>query len=140
MSLRKQFATDQKKELEGVRVEYAPNKDGSIPTFIIARQCRNNVKWLKIYEQETRPYQRLIDSKRIDPQLATEINMRVFVKALLLDWEHIQPEDDGKEIPLNFDNAISLLRELPDLFTDLNTQTQEANLFREETIEAETKN
>ena len=37
MSLFDQFETDTAKEIEGVPVKYAPNKDGTVPTFFLSR-------------------------------------------------------------------------------------------------------
>lgn len=137
--LYKNYKTDEKKELEGVRIEYPANDDGTIPVFIISRQTSNNVRWMKAYENETRPYRRLMDGKKLEPATARKINMRIFAKSLMMGWEHIQ-DVNGKELEFNFENIMQVFTDLHDVFEELNQHTQEATLYREDAVAVETKN
>ena len=138
-SLFKQFGTDAKKEQEGVRVTYAANEDGSLPTFIIARRSRSNTAYRVTMERETRPYRRQIELETLDAKTADEINMRVFAQSLLLGWENVQ-NTAGQKMEYTLDNAITLFKLLPDLFDDLNEKAGKATLFVATETEEAAKN
>ena len=138
-NLFKQFQTDPEKEKDGIEVQYAPNDDGTVPTFRIARRANFNVKYRKALENATRPVRRLIELGSLDPAKDREIMMNVFITAILLGWKDVQ-DKDGKVIPYNQANALLLFKTLPDLYEDLNEQAGKASLFREESLESDSKN
>lgn len=139
MSLFKQFATDKKKEVDGVEVAYGENEDGTVPTFIISRMGSSNKKYNKAIETVTRPYRRLIDMNLMPNDQAEKMLQKVFVDIILLGWKNIQDET-GKIIDFNHDNALKLFEDLPDLYGDLKAAAQTAALFRSEALDEEAKN
>lgn len=141
MSIHSQFATDTKKETEGVEIPYpdAANSDGSIPTFVIARAGKSNKKYSRMLERATKPHRHAMKTGTISNETSEKLMMDVFVDTLLLDWKHVQ-DRNGKTIVYNRENAIALMKELPDLYADLTNQTQQIELFREEEKEEEAKN
>ena len=139
MSLFKQFATDAKKEAEGVRISYAPNSDGSIPTFIIARMGKSNKKYSKALEVATRPYRRQMELGTLANETAEAIFLKVFVDTILLGWEFVQDENEIF-MDCKKENAIRLFEKLPELYEDLQKQANSVVLFRNEALEDEAKN
>lgn len=137
MSLRSQFATNSKSEIEGIAVKYAPNDDGTEPTFIVARAGGNNKEYSKTFEKVTRPYRRTMDS--MPPEQAKNILMDIFVESILKGWEHVQDEN-GVELPFTKENAIALFKDLPDLYADLSEKSSGMALFKQEALDAEAKN
>lgn len=139
-TLFKNFKMDEKKEFEGVWVEPAPaNPDGTVPRFLIARISSNNQKFKKAMERETKPYQRLIQLNTLSNEKADQIRLTVFVNSILLHWENVFDENDQ---PLSFskENALELLKKLPDLWAELETNANNASLFRIEEQEVIAKN
>lgn len=139
MGLYKSYKTSSKKELEGVKIECDPNEDGSIPTFVIARASRSNVKYAKCLEAETKPHRRKIELDALDPMLSAALMRRVFIKTLLLGWSNVKDEK-GNEIAFNESNAEKLLVDLPDLYDELHAASNKISLFRDEALESDAKN
>ena len=138
-SLFKAFKTNQEAEIEGVWIEYGPNDDGTIPAFKLARISRNNKKYTKMLEKETRPHRRAIELNTMSDEQAEAITTRVFVRSVLLDWRNVQ-NAEGNTIAFTEQNAVALFNELPDLYDDLNAKARNASLFRDEALEAEAGN
>src|SRR3954469_12243509 len=118
MSLHKQFKTDEKKETEGIEVTYGPNDDKTIPTFRVARRGPSNQRYVKALERESAPYRRMLELGTLDSTVQAKIMRRVFCSSVLLNWDNVQ-DQKGKVIPFNFENAVKLFEELPELYDDL---------------------
>ena len=139
MSLIKQFKTDEKKETEGIPITYAPNADGTVPTFFIRRSGPSNPKYVKALERETAPYRRLLELGTLDPKVSEKIMRRVFCLSVLVKWENVQNQKD-EVIPYSFESAISLFEFLPELYFDLHDQSTKLASFRLEMQESDAKN
>jgi len=140
MSLREQFATNVQKEVQGVEIKYAPNADGSVPTFIISRMGKSNRAYQKALERETRPHRRAIDLGTVKAEVAEKLFLDVFAETIVKGWKNVQPEADGVNVQYSKEAAIKLFTELPELYEDLQAQAKNASLFRDEAIEDEAKN
>lgn len=139
MSLFAQFKTDERKETEGVPVQYAPNGDGTIPTFFLSRMGKTNKKYTKELNRATKPFARQLQTDTLPPEQAENIFMGVFVKTVLKGWVNVRDED-GNELAFTVENATALFKKLPDLYDDLTEQAKSAALFREADIEADAGN
>lgn len=139
MSLYAQFQTNTNKELNGVNVEFAPNADKTVPSFLISRQGKSNKAFAKAIEAATRPYRRQIELKTMDPEKAEDIFMDVFIATVLKDWSNVH-DKSGSPLPFHPQTARKLFIELPDLYDDLQTASKDAALFRDEELESEAKN
>ncbi|UUV44528.1 tail assembly chaperone [Rhodobacter phage RcMotherGoose] len=139
MSLFDQFETNAEKEAEGVEVQYAPNKDGTIPTFILSRMGKSNKKYAKALDKSSKPYARQLQLGTLAEETAEALFMGVFVKTVLKGWKNVRGRD-GKDLPFSPENAIMVLKALPDLYDDLQDKARSAALFREETNEADAGN
>lgn len=146
MSLSNQFKTDKKAETEGIRVEYAENEDGTIPTFIIGRANRTNRRYSQALERLTKPHRRALEMKTLPKEKAEEIWRDVFIEGNLHGWENVRNSDvtgnkqDEGYAEFTKDNAISLFKNLPDLYDDLSARANDAANFRVESMEEEAKN
>lgn len=146
MSLSKQFETNKAKEVEGVALQYGENSDGTIPTFWLSRMSRANQQYTKTLETVTRPYRRQMDLGTLANDTAEKLFLEVFVKTILKGWDNIKlsdvtgDENDEGFAPFNFENAIKLMKRLPELYDDLQAQAKSAALFKDESLEIESKN
>lgn len=137
MSLYDQYATDAKKEVEGVEVTFPPNEDGSVPTFVLAATSKANQKYAKALEQATKPYRRNMDAMK--PETAEALYKDVFVKTVLKGWKNVR-DRDGNDLPFSRENALKLFEDLPRLYDDLNSRAGSIDLFREAQREEEAGN
>lgn len=139
MSLFDQFETNAEKEAEGVEVVYAPNKDGTIPTFTLSRMGKSNKRYSKMLDKASKPYARQLQLGTLDEATAENLFMGVFVKTVLKGWKNVRGRD-GKDLPFSVENALMVLKALPDLYEDLQDKARSAALFREETNEDDAGN
>jgi hypothetical protein len=63
----------------------------------------------------------------------------VYAETVVLDWENVE-DADGNPMPFNAANAVKLFTDLPDLFRDIQEQSQRSALFRAELLEREAGN
>lgn len=139
MSIFSQFATDRKKENDGVTVSYGFNDDGTEIKFFISRMGKSNKAYTKELEKATRPYRRQFELGTMDEKKAEDIFMEVFSKTILKGWENVQ-DKEGNIIEFNRFKAVDLFKALPDLFQDLQEKANSAALFREAELEDDAKN
>lgn len=139
MSLFAQFETNAELENVGISVTYGPNKNGSIPTFIISRTGKSNKAYMKALNKAQRPVQKQIQLGTLPDEQSEQIYLDVFVSTVLKGWSNVY-DKEGKELAFNKQNAIKLLKQLPELYDDLFAKANNAALFREEELEEEAKN
>lgn len=149
MSLRKQFATNIDKEIEGIEVEIteSENDDGSFPTFVLASMGGGNKRYNKALEAATRPYRRQGQLIGINEDKAEEIFKTVFVDTVLKGWRNVPKSDvtgnetDAGYAEFNKQNALSLLRdEMRGLYERLQEEAKLSANFRDFALESEAKN
>lgn len=147
MSLRKTFKTSKELEVQGVWVEVGINDHNGKPIRIrIARMSQTNKRYTIALNRATRPHQSAINTNTMDPLLARDMLQKVFVEAVLLDWDNLPKSDltgndeDKDALPFTAENALALFIEMPDLYDDWEKRAQSAATFREEELEDLAKN
>jgi len=141
MSLNNQFKTNKTAEIEGVWVEYAPNNDGTVPAFKIARASKTNKKYQKTLNKKIKPYSKALELGTMDEKLAQKLYTEVFIDSLLIDWRNVKvsdiSDDEQAEGFADFtqSNAIELFDKLPDLYDDLEANSKKLSMFRDDELE-----
>ena len=128
------YGTDKELEKNGVWIEYPGGE-----MFKVARIGTNESAYGKLLRQKTKHLRRKIEADTLDVDVLSKIMMDVFVQTSLLDWKNVNGSD-GKAIDFNRENALELMRRLPDLFDDLHTQAQALSTFQKEAVEKDSKN
>jgi len=139
MSLYSQFQTDGSLEKEGILLEYGTTDDGKPIAIRIARAGGANRAYEKRMEAEVKPYRRQIQNETIENAVVQRMLRKVYAETIVLGWENVQ-DPDGNDIPFTVENCIKLFEDLPDLFRDIQEQSQRVALFRAEVREADAKN
>jgi len=135
MSLYKQFKTDPSVERDGVILDYG---DG-VKIRIARAGGVNNKAFLRAIEAFARKHRRQIQLDTLPEDVSRQILREVVATTVVLGWEGVTDEA-GNSLPFTKENAIKLFEDLPDLFSDLYAQAQNAALFREDVREADAKN
>jgi len=143
MALNKTFGTNEALETKGIVVDYGDAR------IRIARAGGSNKKFAKAIAVATKPFRRAIAADAMDPEKALDIMRSVYAQTIILDWETkvngefkrgIDPVDAGQKagelLPPTVDNIEAVLKHLPDLFSDLQSQSQSLALFRAEVDES----
>lgn len=85
-------------------------------------------------------HKRQLDLEILDDEVAERELIQIYAETVILGWEQgpldkpeegVIPGPDGKDLPFSRDNTIKLLMDLPELFTDIRTQSTKLALFRE---------
>lgn len=137
--LYRNFKTDADLENNGIVLEYGKNSKDAEMEIRIARAGGGNTKFAKLLEQKLKPYRRQMQAGTMDPKRAEQIMAEVYAEAVILGWKNIEDEL-GNDLPFTRDNVIKVLTDLPDLFADIQEQSQKVALFREEVREADAGN
>lgn len=150
MSLSRMFKTSEELETKGTPVKYPADDNGNSPTFYLARMAPSNTKYAKALEAATRPYRRELQLGTMPESKATEIDVSVFVDAVLVGWEYVDMADvDPSQVvgqtetlyaPFTRENATKLMKRLPELLAELKMHARNMANFLESNLEAEAKN
>lgn len=141
MNIYKSFQTNKNLETKGITVEYHDENDPDLPPskFIVARAGGSNQAYEKAMDRKTKPIRRALSAGTVSMAEIKRINREVFAETCLLSWENVDGPD-GKPLEFNYDNAVQLFKDMPDLFDDLFQQSSSANLFRQVNAEEAAKN
>lgn len=143
MSMKSLYKTDPAANEGGVWFSYPKNKDGTVPRVKLSRMSQStNKKYAKELETRTRPFRRELELETLDTEVGDGLMLDVFIAAILLEWEHMQPNDDGEELAFTAENAKKLLGdpEWAELYEDMREKAKKAANFRSASLEAEAKN
>jgi len=147
MSLKKKFKTDTNAANEGVWFDFedAPNEDGTVPGFKLARKTGQNKAYSKAMREFTKEHtteEGVADFSSLSETEAEAVELDVFVNALLIDWRNFQPEDDGKAIDFTAEAAKAVFGDpdWSDLYKDLARKCGQASAYKAKQLKAEAKN
>lgn len=149
MSLYTSFKTNKDLETKGIEIDYGD--------FIltIARAGGSNKKFERVLEAKTKPYRRALQTDTMDTSVANQIMLEVYAEAIILNWQTkisegqhgkplykvgIEAPEGGDLLPFKVKNVVQTLRDLPELFTDIQSQANKFALYRESILEAEAGN
>lgn len=143
MSMYKQFGTDRELEKKGIALDYGQFR------VTVARAGSANHKFLRTHEMLTKPVRRLIEQEILPVEKEREISRQLYAKAVVLNWEVKDDKEkwkqgieapDGSILPYTEENVINAFAALPDLFADIQIQSNKMQLFRTADKEADAKN
>ena len=139
MSLYTQFETDREIEKTGIVLDYGFNSKKQPIQIRIARAGGANERYSKLLELRTKPYRRQIQNETLENAVAEKITKEVYAQTVVLGWTGVE-DRDGNEMPFTQENCVKLFTDLPDLWSDVQSQSTRASLFRSEILEADAKN
>jgi len=139
----KQFLTDRELEKKGIVLDYGQFR------VTVARAGSANHKFVRTHEILTKPVRRLIEQEILPVEKEREISRQLYAKAVVLNWEVKDDKEkwkqgieapDGSILPYTEENVINTFAALPDLFADIQIQSNKMRLFRAADKEADAKN
>lgn len=138
MSLKNKFKTDSSLARDGVWFDLAENSDGSKARIRLRRHGRSNRDWVTSFRKHTADK----DMETITPEEDEKITAVVFVESCFMEWENVQPEDDGIVLPSTADAALALFSDPDwnDLLKECQGFSQQRVAFQKKKQEGEAKN
>lgn len=134
-----QFKTDTSLEKDGITLDYGINSKDEPVQIRIARAGGANQQYLRRMEAKFKPYRRQIQNDTIERALLETFVKEVYAETVVLGWVGVE-DADGNPMACTKENCIKLFTDLPDLFTDIQEQSQQASLFRSSLREVDGKN
>ncbi len=131
-SIYKLFGTDPDLERNGFALEYGD------ATFIIARAGGANKKFTTAVERKMRPYRSAIQSGTMDTDTATKLLAECYADAVILAWDGVS-DANGDALDFTKENIVKVLLDLPDLFNDIQEQSQRVANYIEAGAEEDAK-
>ena len=129
--IKKEFLTDEKKEIEGVWESI-----GEGCNIKVARA--NNPNYNKWFTRLTKPVRRQLRNETLPEKKSEQILIKLMAKTILLDWEGMY--EGGVELEYSEENAIRLLTEYKDFRQQVDDLSKSIELFRAEEDEEAEKN
>lgn len=145
-SLTKRYKTDKDLERKGVGIEFDKNDDGTVQRIDIARAGRANPEYLAVIDRIMKPHRRADTLGVLPAAKKDELTREAFAEAGIVGWSNIPASDitgDPKAVgylPYSKANAVSLLTNLPELYTDLIELAVGRETFLEVEKEEDAKN
>lgn len=146
MSLSAQFKTDTTLETNGVEIQLAENKDGTIATVIIARAGRINPAYQKVADRIFKPHRRAANMGMLSEAKNSELTRKVFAEAGVIGWKNVLMSDvtgvktDEGYIDYSVENAEKLFVNLPEVYSRLIELATDHQTFMQVVKEEEAKN
>ena len=134
MSTYKSFANSEKHEKDGVWLDL-----GEAGRFKLARAGGANSQFKKLLSKRLRPYRRQLQTDTADEAAMERVLIETFARTVILGWEGVTDREE-KPLPYSYENCVTLLTELPDLFREIHEAATEAALYREHIAEEDAKN
>lgn len=147
MSLYSQFQTNPDFEKKGIELVYVIDTKTAV-ILKVARAGGGNTKFQRVMDVKTKPYRRQIQTETIAPEQLDIIMREVYADAVMLGWftatdygtateKRVPTVDDIDGNPMEFkrENVIKLFTDLPDMFSDVQSQAQKVALFRKAELE-----
>ncbi len=132
------YKTEAEQEKKGFFYKLSPTIG-----ILMARAGGANSNFTKFIDVETRPIRKQIKGDRTSRDvldMLQDIMKQAFAATVILDWQGITHPTTGEILPYNQENALMLMRELPDLFADLQEQAMELANFQSEALDDDAKN
>lgn len=107
--------------------------------FKITYQGKRNKKYNLAMRELVKPVQHAAKNNMLSPSEEMRITISAFIKGILLDWSGVVDES-GKTLPFNFENALRVLTVLPAIYDQLEEDSNDLALFRDDELKAESKN
>jgi hypothetical protein len=125
MDLRKTFGGDKALERDGVDLHL-----GGDAYVTVARAGGTNVAYDRAVQKHMRPHRS--KTGYLDNDVYVDVLKQAYADAVVLDWRGI--EFDGEPLPYSRENALKLMRELPDLWDVIKTHAEKLANFQHEEI------
>jgi hypothetical protein len=138
-NLYNRYKTNKEAEVNGVRHVLAVDAKGVETAIWIARAGGGNVKFLSTLNTKTKPYQRngIVVGASADVQ--RQILREAYAETVIVGWENMENED-GTPMEFSKANALQLITDLDDLFTEIVALATNQELYRADRLEDEAKN
>ena len=133
------FETNKNLENSGIELDYGKNSKGAPIRIRIARAGGANKRFAKVLDRLLRPYKRQLANDQLSDDVAKDVMIQAYADAVVLGWEGVE-DREGNPMEFSRDNVVKLFTDLPELFLDVQQQSQKAALFLVDILEGEQGN
>ena len=94
----------------------------------------SNKRYADALRKMTQPFRRQIQNDTVDPDKLNEVFMRCYSRTVVLGWENVT-DREGKKLEFNEVNFVQVMKDLPDLWLQLQDECTKLSNFRAVTNE-----
>lgn len=139
MNIYSQFETDNSLEVQGIVLQYGNNSKGLPMGIRIARAGGSNTAYNKRMEALFKPHQRALQNGTMDRELMKKLMQQAYAETVVKDLENFEGRDN-QPIVFSKESVMALFTDLPNLWTDVQTQADDWTLFKKQLAEEASKN
>lgn len=99
-------------------------------TFRVRRFHIGNTRIKAAMAKYHKPYARQIEQGTLDPKIAIEMNIKLFIDVCLVSWSGLL-DHEGNEIEMTKENALEFFKSLPEVFDALWKQANDFESYKE---------
>lgn len=133
------FETNKDLESSGIELDYGKNSKGEPIRIKIARAGGANKRFAKVLDRLLRPYKRQLANDQLSDDVAKDVMIQAYADSVVLGWEGVE-DRQGNPMDFTRENVVKLFTDLPELFLDVQQQSQKAALFLVDILEGEQGN
>lgn len=130
VNIRKQFATDKSREIDGVWIEVAEGLE-----LLLARY--GNKRFQNALQRYGRKIRNRVRTGNVDVDEMRKITARAMSECVVLDWKNLTETDEtGKDVPVEYssEKAYEYLTTMPDFYDLVVELSSDMEAYREETL------
>lgn len=106
------FKTNKNKLSDGIWIELPANKDGSIPRVKVRAAGDFNPEYEKLQAKKVKKVIKVLSFNNPAADKARDaIVKEMTIEYVFADWEHMQPDDDGRELEFNHQNVSNIVND-----------------------------
>ena len=133
------FETNKDLENSGIELDYGKNSKGEPIRIRVARAGGANKRFAKVLDRLLRPHKRQLANDQLSDDVAKDVMIQAYADAVVLGWEGVE-DREGNPMGFSRENVVKLFTDLPELFLDVQQQSQKAALFLVDILEGEQGN
>lgn len=144
-ALRKKFAslygtwgTDPILATKGIIVVYPLDGGGEVE-FKIKKAGARNVEWKKLYNQIMKPHVDELTEETLTEEENGLLLSEIYAKSVVLDWKGVN-DDQGNPVPFTVLNCMELFQFMPEVLSNIITDSHLRSNFRDEEMASTAKN
>jgi len=128
------YETDASLEAEkGVTLQYPFGE------ITIHRAGGSNAKFAQVFNVKLKPHRRKHEQDILEDEIKENILIETYAETVIVGWNNIK-DREGKNLKFNVKNCVKLLKDLPELFKDIQLQANDFATFKAEQESIEEKN
>lgn len=134
------FLSNKDLEQDGVPLLFGKNAKGDMISLTIRRAGGSNTAFTKRYDALMKPYRRLEQMGKLDPDVQREIMHTLYAETVVAGWSGVLDSDNKTELAFSVEACKRLFEVSEQVFSEVVNTSMNAAVYRDEVREEDAKN